>query len=99
MPPSGATSAPVWQLDRNAKSAIGGNGDGDAALRGCDPAAGAAVGWMFSAVASIGHLPFRPHRGGRPRSAHATYEPDGRISSSTDGLSAWRGDQVWRPSR
>jgi hypothetical protein len=30
--PSGATSAPVWQLERNAYSAIGGNGDGAAAL-------------------------------------------------------------------
>src|SRR5690606_40595767 len=26
--PSGATKAPVWQSERNAKSAIGGNGDG-----------------------------------------------------------------------
>src|SRR3954453_21872707 len=32
--PSGATSAPVWQSDRNAYSAIGGNGDGAAALWG-----------------------------------------------------------------
>jgi hypothetical protein len=32
--PSSATSAPVWQLDRKAKSAIGGNGDGAAALCG-----------------------------------------------------------------
>ena len=30
--PSGATRAPVWQFDRNAYSAIGGNGDGAAAL-------------------------------------------------------------------
>ena len=30
--PSAATSAPVWQFDRNAYSAIGGNGDGAAAL-------------------------------------------------------------------
>jgi hypothetical protein len=30
--PSGATSAPVWQFDRNAYSAIGGNGEGAAAL-------------------------------------------------------------------
>src|SRR5215468_6975089 len=32
IPPSGATSAPVWQSDRNAKSAIGGNGESAAAL-------------------------------------------------------------------
>src|SRR5262245_16696719 len=32
--PSGATSAPVWQLERNAYSAMGGNGDGAAALCG-----------------------------------------------------------------
>src|SRR5690349_1033509 len=38
--PSGATSAPVWQLDRNAYVAIGGNGDGAAALW----ARGSAVG-------------------------------------------------------
>src|SRR3954447_26542251 len=30
--PSGATSAPVWQFDRKAYSAIGGNGEGAAAL-------------------------------------------------------------------
>jgi hypothetical protein len=30
--PSGATSAPVWQFDRKAYSAMGGNGDGAAAL-------------------------------------------------------------------
>ena len=30
--PSGAISAPVWQSDRKAYSAIGGNGEGDAAL-------------------------------------------------------------------
>ena len=30
--PSGATSEPVWQSDRKAYSAIGGNGDGNAAL-------------------------------------------------------------------
>ena len=34
--PSAAISAPVWQLDRNAYSAIGGNGDGAAALCGRD---------------------------------------------------------------
>src|SRR4029077_619244 len=32
--PSGATSAPVWQLERKAYSAIGGNGEGAAALCG-----------------------------------------------------------------
>jgi hypothetical protein len=32
--PSGAISAPVWQFERNAYSAIGGNGDGAAALWG-----------------------------------------------------------------
>src|SRR3954452_2639318 len=30
--PSGATRAPVWQLERKAYSAIGGNGEGGAAL-------------------------------------------------------------------
>ena len=30
--PSGASSAPVWQLDKNAYSAIGVNGEGNAAL-------------------------------------------------------------------
>src|SRR3954469_22211234 len=37
--PSGATKAPVWQFERNAYSAIGGNGDGAAAL-GADDATG-----------------------------------------------------------
>jgi hypothetical protein len=32
IPPSAAMSAPVWQFERNAYSAIGGNGDGAAAL-------------------------------------------------------------------
>src|SRR3954452_20737630 len=32
--PSGATRAPVWQSERNAYSAIGGNGEGAAALCG-----------------------------------------------------------------
>src|SRR3954447_13922977 len=32
--PSGATSAPVWQFDRKAYSAIGGNGEGGAAFGG-----------------------------------------------------------------
>ena len=31
--PSGATSAPVWQSERKAYSAIGGNGDGIGASR------------------------------------------------------------------
>src|SRR3954468_15595951 len=44
--PSGATSAPVWQSDRNAYSSIGGNSEGAAALCG-----GAAV---LSAVGSAG---------------------------------------------
>src|SRR6516225_9677662 len=43
IPPSGATSAPVWQLDRNAYSAIGGNGEGAAALCGSLPDAGLAA--------------------------------------------------------
>src|SRR3954452_22527985 len=34
--PSGATSAPVWQFDRKAYSAIGVHGDGAAALCGAD---------------------------------------------------------------
>ena len=33
--PSGATRAPVWQFERKAYSAIGGNGEGAAALCGC----------------------------------------------------------------
>src|SRR5215218_671323 len=39
--PSGATRAPVWQSDRKAYSAMGGNGDGAAALAG--PLLGAAA--------------------------------------------------------
>src|SRR4051795_3511071 len=39
--PSGATSAPVWQSDRNAYSAIGGEGGGGAALGGAAGGGGA----------------------------------------------------------
>ena len=42
--PSGATSAPVWQSDRKAYSAIGGNGEGIAALCGIVSCAGARRG-------------------------------------------------------
>jgi len=41
--PSGATSALVWQSDRNAYSAMGGNGEGAAALCG--------AGWSFGVTA------------------------------------------------
>ena len=37
--PSGATSAPVWQSERNAYSAIGVKGDGAAALCGASATA------------------------------------------------------------
>src|SRR4051795_11179420 len=38
--PSGATSAPVWQSDRNAYSLIGGNGDAGASRGGASLKAG-----------------------------------------------------------
>src|SRR4249920_223141 len=38
--PSGATSAPVWQSDKNAYSAMGGYGEGRAAVDTPVPAAG-----------------------------------------------------------
>src|SRR3954451_318531 len=46
--PSDATSAPVWQSDRNAYSAIGGTGDGAAAL--CGSPAGRGAPLVFSDV-------------------------------------------------
>src|SRR5215216_4565339 len=54
MEPSGATSAPVWQSERNAKSAMGGNGDGAAALcSGCRLApASSPLPFGFAACAS-----------------------------------------------
>src|SRR3954469_18015511 len=52
--PSGATRAPVWQFERNAYSAMGGNGDGAAALCGAAPVAGAPLG--VTAVAMAGML-------------------------------------------
>jgi hypothetical protein len=48
--PSGATSAPVWQSDRNAKSAIGGNGEGAAALRSSCAIAVLRAGALFLAA-------------------------------------------------
>src|SRR4051812_42696079 len=50
--PSGATSAAVWQFDRNAYSAIGVNGDGAAAL--CGAGASATAGFPFVFVCIIG---------------------------------------------
>src|SRR5258705_13205388 len=56
--PSGATSAPVWQSDRNAKSAIGGNGEGAAALRSWHASAAFRAGALFLAtlMRSVLHL-------------------------------------------
>jgi hypothetical protein len=54
--PSAATNAPVWQFDKNANSAIGGNGDGDAALA-CparEPVAAASVGDLRVAMGTSG---------------------------------------------
>ncbi len=45
--PSGAISEPVWQSERNAYSAIGGNGEGSAALDGAASAA------PFTSAASV----------------------------------------------
>jgi len=54
--PSGATSAGVWQFDRNAHRAIGGNGDGTAALRGCVSIFAAAIAYVIMAAPSSGGL-------------------------------------------
>ena len=53
--PSGATSAPVWQSDRNAYSAIGGNGEGNAALAGPEevPPDPAPVGDLRVAIVTL----------------------------------------------
>src|SRR6185312_5778371 len=51
--PSGATSAPVWQLDRKAYSAIGGNGDGAAALCTCGSASAARLRFVGVLTALI----------------------------------------------
>src|SRR5262249_61244260 len=48
IPPSGATSAPVWQLDKNAKSAIGGDGEGGGALCSRRSPAPCRAGGLFS---------------------------------------------------
>ncbi len=62
--PSGATSAPVWQFERNAYSAIGGKGDGAAALWAAGSAAGLAPSvrapfclCLALVVVAIGGLP------------------------------------------
>ena len=58
--PSGATRAPVWQLERKPYSAIGGKGEGAAALWGarmpaglvsvCSPGAGFSIRLGFAAL-------------------------------------------------
>src|SRR3954453_16006901 len=77
--PSAAISAPVWQLERNAYSAIGGNGDGAAALCGADLGAGLVVLMTRSTGRASGHdrppahlptsAPTTPARSARPVAA------------------------------
>jgi hypothetical protein len=52
--PSGARSAPVWQFEGNAYSAMGGKGDGAAALCGC--AAGSGLPSAFALLAAFALL-------------------------------------------
>src|SRR5215510_6238704 len=84
--PSGATSAPVWQLERNAYSAIGGNGDGIAALCGIVAwAAGAALSPLLEPDLAAGLLCFFPLAvligPPRVRASPRTSQPGGRPPS------------------
>src|SRR6185437_3388745 len=63
--PSGATRAPVWQFDRNAYSAIGGNGDGAAAL--CTRGSGARLRFVGVLTALIRASRDRASSGDRRR--------------------------------
>src|SRR4051794_41891431 len=65
--PSGATSAPVWQSDRNAYSAIGGEGEGGAALLSCCSSlpTGTYTQWPWGGPVAALTLP--PPRGGGQR--------------------------------
>src|SRR4051794_21518765 len=81
MEPSGATSAPVWQFDRNAYSAIGVNGDGAAALCGARagtfsarlPLPDAGLGLTVVMTPPTGRASGRvPRPDGRPRRAPKT---------------------------
>src|SRR3954471_4146997 len=68
--PSDATSAPVWQFDRNAYSAMGGKGDGAAALcgaRACSVSTGLplpAARLVLTEVMTSSRLPFQAFRSG-----------------------------------
>src|SRR3954452_18099221 len=62
--PSGATSALVWQFDRNAYSAIGGNGEGAAALCGAAAGRGGSTVVLTPPTARASARPRR--RAGRP---------------------------------
>src|SRR3954454_20047210 len=76
--PSGPTSAPVWQSDRNAYSAIGGNGGGAAALGGAGAASvvrAAAASVAAPGVASVALMTRSTGRASRPRRRRARRRP------------------------
>src|SRR3954454_7773411 len=64
--PSGATRAPVWQSDRNAYSAIGGDGDGATALWG--------AGDEASSKVEVITPPRAPSSGGGRPAGHRRFE-------------------------
>jgi len=55
--PSGATRAPVWQFERKAYSAIGGKGEGAAALWGRGSVKLVVIGASFRVFSKIGNEP------------------------------------------
>src|SRR4051794_18466771 len=73
--PSGATSAPVWQFDRKAYSAMGVNGDGDAALC-ATAAAGAFSAGLPLPVAGLGLTVLMT-----PAAFRSNLDPERRVSA------------------
>src|SRR3954452_12785080 len=91
--PSGAIRAPVWQFERNAYSAIGGNGDGIAALWGID---GFVSGFPLGLPSTLAFAftvlmtPPTARASGRARQRGACPPPDPTIPSRTGGRAAAR---------
>src|SRR6185503_2619352 len=83
-PPSGATSALVWQFERNAYASMVGNGDGIAALWGSAAALGCPSPPVVTALTGppTGHASCR----GRPRACPP--RPDPRIPARRGGREA-----------
>src|SRR5437763_15744253 len=81
--PSGATSAPVWQFERNAYCAIGVNGDGAAAL--CGSAAGRPFGLAAAGCALAAPSAFAAPSGVRLFLAVVLMSSPSRVDANVRG--------------